>query len=168
MNRHDSMRGYFAYELYQWMKKDPDIWLIVGDLGYKVFDTIREEFPDRFINTGAAEQAMMGIAVGLALEGKKPFVYSITPFLLYRPFETIRNYINHEQIPVRLVGSGRDQDYAHDGFSHYAGDDYEIFSKVRGFFHYIEPRWPEEKEEIPFLVRQMVQQQIPWYLNLKR
>jgi len=63
-------------------------------------DKIREDYPQRFLNTGAIRQAMMGIAVGLALEGKIPFVYTNLPFLLYRPFETLRNYVDHERIPV--------------------------------------------------------------------
>src|SRR3990167_9799062 len=157
MKRHESMRGYFAYELYQAMKKDKDIWLIVGDLGYRVFDNHFQDFPDRCINTGAAEQSMMGIAVGLALEGKIPVVYSITTFLLYCPFETIRNYINHEQIPVKLVGSGRDRDYAHDGFSHWSEDAALLFETGENYleeqsFHNIVALWPETKEEIPDLM----------------
>lgn len=162
--RHDSMRGWFAYELYMQMLLDRDIWLIVGDLGYKVFDLHFRDFPDRTINTGAAEQAMMGIAVGLALEGKKPFVYSISTFLLRRPYETIKLYIDYEKIPVRLIGSGRDKDYVHDGISHWAGDDAQIMDG----FPYIEPEWPETKEEIPALVDKMVKEDRPWYLNLRR
>src|SRR5690242_17443014 len=110
-------RELFVY-LYELMKQNPKIWAITGDLGYIGFDKIRDEFPDRFINTGAAEVAMMDIAIGLALGGVVPVVYSITPFLLYRPFESLRTYINHEKIPVVMIGSGRDSDYEHDGFSH--------------------------------------------------
>ena len=98
MKKHESMRGYFAFELLQQMKDNKDIILLLGDLGYMMFDKHRELFPNRVINTGAAEQAMMDMAVGLAYEGKIPVVYSITPFLLCRPFETIRTYINHEKI----------------------------------------------------------------------
>lgn len=162
--RHASMRGWFAYELYKQMAKDEKIWLIVGDLGYKAFDYIKRDFPNRFLNCGAAEQAMMGVATGLALSGKIPFVYSITTFLLYRPFETIRNYINHEKIPVKLIGGGRDRDYAYDGFSHWAEEDKEvlkIFSKINAV-------WPKNKEEIPQIVSKMINDGNPWYLNLKR
>jgi transketolase len=162
--RHDSMRGWFAYELYKQMTKDERIWLIVGDLGYKAFDYIRRDFPERFINCGAAEQAMTGIAVGLALNGKIPFVYSITTFLLYRPFETIRNYINYEKIPVKLVGGGRNKDYIHDGISHWAEED----KKVMKIFGNINSLWPEVKEEIPQIVEKMICDNNPWYLNLKR
>lgn len=164
MNRHDSQRGWFAYELYQHMKRDKNIWLICVDLGYKVFDQHFADFPDRCINPGAAEQFAMDMAVGLALSGQKPFVYSITPFLLYRPFETIRTYINHEWIPVRLVGSGRDDDYKHDGFSHYAGDDKVILETMKN----IDTYWPKTKELIPDLVARMVVYDYPQYINLKR
>ena len=162
--RHENMRGWFAYELYKQMAKDERIWLVVGDLGYKAFDYIRRDFPERFINCGASEQAMTGIAVGMALEGKIPFVYSITTFLLYRPFETIRNYINHEKISVKLIGAGRDRDYTHDGFSHWAEEDKETMK----IFANIKALWPENKEEMPKIVDEMIKNNSPWYLNLKR
>lgn len=161
---HQSMRGYFAYYLYQEMIKNKKIYLVTGDLGYKMWDQIRQDFPDRFINAGASEQAMVGLAVGLALEGKIPFVYSITTFLLYRPFETIRNYINHESIPVRLVGSGRGRDYEHDGISHWPEEEKGILD----IFKNIKAVWPEKLTEIPTLVKKMTKINKPWYINLKR
>ena len=159
------MRRAFADELYKWMKKDPLIWVISVDLGYKLWDQIRDEFPDRFINTGAAEQAAMGIAVGLALEGKKPFIYSITPFLLYRAFETIRNYVSHEKIPVRLVGGGRGRDYAHEGWSHDASDDRKI---IEASFPYVGRMWPMNVDQVAECVAHMVNNNEPQYVNLKR
>jgi len=162
--RHKSMRGWFAYELYKHMAKNPSVWLVVGDLGYKVFDRIRKDFPSRFVNCGAAEQSMMGIAVGLALEKKIPVVYSMSSFLLYRPFETIRNYINYERIPVKLVGSGRNKDYLDHALCHWAEED----KKVMHIFANIEAKWPETLGEIPSLVRKMIESNSPWYINLRR
>lgn len=159
-----SMRHIFAEEIYKHMKKNPKIWVIINDLGYKMWDRIRIDFPERFINTGAAEQSMMGIAVGLALEGKIPIVYSITTFLLYRPFETIRNYINHEQIPVKLVGSGRNKDYSIDGISHWAEED----KKIMKILSNIKSVWPKSEKEIPKLVSGMIKSDKPWYVNLRR
>lgn len=161
---HPSMRGYFAHAIYGLMAKNEKIWVITGDLGYGMWDRVREFYPERFINVGASEQAMTGIAVGLAQEGMVPIVYSITTFLLYRPFETIRNYINHEQVPVKLIGSGRDKDYKHDGFSHWAEEDKQIM-KV---FSNIIAKWPKTKEEIPALAEEMVNDPKPWYVNLTR
>lgn len=158
------MRGYFAHYLFQEMQKNKNIFLITGDLGYKMWDKIRDNFPSRFINAGASEQAMIGIAVGLALDGKIPFVYSITTFLLYRPFETIRNYINLEKIPVRLVGSGRGRDYEQDGISHWAEEEKEVMSVFRN----IKAIWPEKLTDIPLIIKKMVKNNKPWYINLKR
>jgi len=146
------------------MIKNENIWLVTGDLGFGMFDKIKNNIKDRFINVGAAEQTMMGVAVGMALEGKIPFVYSITPFLLYRPFETIRNYINHENIPVKMIGSGRNIDYAHDGFSHWAEEDEEVMR----IFKNIQSVWPTTKEEIPNLVEEMIKTSVPYYVNLSR
>jgi len=162
--RHDSMRGWFVYELYYQMLENKKIWVVTADLGYGMFDKIRDTFPDRFINAGAAEQATLGISVGLALEGKIPFAYSITPFLLYRPFETIRNYINKENIPVKLVGGGRDRDYEHDGFSHWSEEDREVMR----LFPNIQAYWPETKDEVPGLLRKIIKNKKPTYLNLTR
>jgi transketolase len=162
--RHDSIRGWFAFELYNQMTRDDRIWVLTGDLGYKMLDRIWSGFPDRFVNCGAAEQAMMGIAVGLAQEGKIPFVYSITPFLLFRPFETIRNYIHHERAAVRLVGSGTAHDYAHDGYSHWPEEEHEIMKVLSN----IESHWPQDKSEIPGLLERLVNENKSWYLNLRR
>src|SRR3990167_6304737 len=101
------MRKEFAEELTKQAKTNDKIWLVTCDLGYGLWDGFRDQIPQRFLNTGAAEQAAADICVGLALEGKIPFFYSITTFLLYRPFETLRTYVNHEQIPIKLAGSGR-------------------------------------------------------------
>src|SRR5579859_4444651 len=102
-----NMRAHFAQVLEKEMRHNSKIWIVTGDLGYKLWDNVRLKYPDRFINVGAAEQAMVGVGVGLALSGQIPFLYSITPFLLYRPFETLRNYVHYEKIPVKLIGSGR-------------------------------------------------------------
>jgi len=85
---HESMRGYFGRALYKEMASNEDIWLVTADLGYKMFDSHFEDFPERVINVGASEQAGVGICVGLALQGKIPVFYSITNFTLYRPFES--------------------------------------------------------------------------------
>ena len=159
-----SMRAYFAYAVYKKMAKNKKIWVIVNDLGYKMWDKVRKDFPDRFINVGAAEQTMIGLAVGLALSGKIPIVYSITTFLLYRPFETIRNYIHYENIPVKLIGGGRSRDYLHDGISHWAEEDKKIMAILKN----IKAVWPESNKDIPQIVSNMIKSTKPWYVNLKR
>lgn len=161
---HESMRGYFAFYLYQLMTTNNDIYLLTGDLGYKMFDKHFEDMPDRCINCGASEQAMMGIACGLALSGKIPVVYSITPFLIYRPFETIRNYVDREKINVKLVGSGRNDDYAHDGFSHDASDVSAFLSLLPN----IRQHYPEAKEDMKLLMDDVISYGEADFISLRR
>ena len=97
-------------------------------------------------------------------KNKIPIVYSITTFLLYRPFETIRNYLHYENIPVKLIGSGRDKDYIHDGISHWAQEDKKIMSILNNIKSY----WPNNLEEIDTLVNKMIKDKKPYYINLKR
>lgn len=159
-----NLRRVFADELYKRMVGNNKIWVLVGDLGYGFWDQTRKDFPDRFINVGAAEQSLLGIGVGLALQGKIPIVYSITPFLLYRPFETIRNYVHQERIPVKLIGSGRNRDYEIDGPSHWAEEDKQIMKILTN----IKSFWPKDVSEIPNLVDDMIKDPSPYYINLKR
>jgi transketolase len=164
MIRHDSQRGYFFYALWEQMKSNKDIFVLTGDLGFGMLNEIRDDYPNRFYNVGAAEQALVDIGVGLAMSGKIPVCYSITPFILYRPFESLRNYLNSEKIPVVLVGGGRDKDYLHDGFSHWSEEDREVMK----LFPNIKSYWPETKEEIPDLVTKITIDRCPTYVNLRR
>lgn len=159
-----NMRKSFANELVKAAETDKNIWVVTADLGMGLWDEFKSKFPDRFINTGASEQAASDIVVGLALSGKKPFFYSITPFLIYRCFETLRTYINHEKIPVRLVGSGRNGDYFHDGFSHNASDVWDIMSRLREIHCY----YPEKKEMIPAILKAMIKEDQPSFISLKK
>ena len=158
------MRKDFSKLLYDEMAIEPNIILITGDLGYGLWDKIRIDYPDRFYNVGSSEQLMMGMASGLAMAGKIPVVYSITPFLLYRPFELIRNYLDHEKVPVKLVGGGRDKDYGYLGFSHWAEDDKKIMSS----FDNIAMDHPESVDQLKSIFHNFIYQKKPHYLNLKR
>jgi transketolase len=147
------------------MRENKDVFFIMCGLGYPRVDEFLQEFPGRAINGEASEQACLDIAVGLTYANKIPVVYSITPFLLYRGFETIRTYINHEKLPVILVGVGRGDDYSkHDGFSHFAGDD-------MGFMHrfpFIESHWPENVELMKTTLADMVEKRKASYINIPR
>jgi transketolase len=161
---YNSQRGYFSWYLYDAMLKDSSIFLLTGDLGYKMFDNIASDFPSRFINTGAAEQTLLDMAVGLSLSGKIAVCYSITPFLLARGYETIRNYINHENLPVKLVASGRDKDYHVDGYSHDASDAKDILALFDSIVEY----WPQGFIDMSWVVIDMLYNGKPSFVSLKR
>lgn len=158
------MRYEFANKLESFMSLNPDVYFITADLGYKIFDKIISLYPERAMTIGASEQLMLGMAVGLADSGKIPLVYSITPFLLYRPFEVLRTYLDNENTNVKLIGSGRNNDYSHDGYTHYAGDDknhISVFKNIKGF-------WPADANEMEHDLEFLINYQGPCYLNLKR
>lgn len=158
------MRREFAKLLLNEMQSNPDIYLVTGDLGYGLWDEIKDTFPNRFYNVGSSEMTMMGMAIGLAMEGKIPFVYSITPFAIYRPFEMIRNYVNHENIPVRILGGGRNEDYGYLGFSHWASEDISVMN----LFENITSFKPNTTEELESSFKFSIQNNTPTYINLKR
>jgi transketolase len=117
------MRKLFIKKLIELAKNDPNIYLIAGDLGFSVIEPFREKFSDRFINAGISEQNMIGVAAGLALAGKKVYVYSIIPFVTMRCFEQIRVDLCYQNLPVRMVGVGAGFAYGAMGSTHYATED---------------------------------------------
>ena len=98
------MRRRFGKLISDLAKKDNKIVLLVGDIGYGIFDEFRKENPKKFFNLGICEQSIIGAAAGMALEGLKPWVYTITPFLIERPFEQVKLDINQQNVNVNLVG----------------------------------------------------------------
>ena len=161
-NWHKSQRGYFAGHMVDKLV-DKNLYILTADLGYGVFDRIQKLHPNQLINTGAAEQSMLGAGVGMTLAGKTAFCYSITPFLIYRPLEWIRTFLHHDQIPVKLVGSGRDKDYAHDGITHDATGVKELLDMFD-----IVQFYPESKEEVPDMVDEMINNNKPSFISLER
>jgi len=105
---------------------------------------------------------MVGMATGLALDGKIPVCYSITPFVIFRPYELLRNFLDHESIPVKLVGSGRDKDYGYLGFSHWGEEDIKVMS-IFNNIQLMKPKTINLKTLKTFLYSEK-----PTYINLKR
>lgn len=125
------MRNAFADVLYEIGQQDPKICALVADIspaGSMV--KFREQFPERFINTGVAEQAMIGIAAGLALKGMRPFCYTIATFSLYRPFEMIRVDLCYQNLPVTVIGMGAGVIYSTLGGTHHSMEDVAVASAV--------------------------------------
>ncbi len=122
------MRLTFINTLIKLARRDKNVWLITGDLGYGMIEPFIKEFPDRFLNVGVAEQNMVGIAAGMALTGKKVFVYSISTFATMRPYEQIRNDVCYHNLPVFIVGGGSAFSYSLLGCTHQPLEDLGIMS----------------------------------------
>jgi transketolase len=131
------MRRAFGKFIAELADRDPTVVLLVGDIGYKIFDEFRYRHPGRFINMGICEQSIISISAGMALEGLKPWVYTITPFLIERPFEQVKLDINEQNVNVKLVGYA---DYPNLGPTHT-----EINAKLlMGLFPNIKSFFPKD------------------------
>ncbi|MBI4009527.1 hypothetical protein HY357_04790 [Candidatus Roizmanbacteria bacterium] len=108
------------------MKSNKNSYFLTGDLGYRAVEKIESDFHGRFINVGVAEQNMIGIASGLALSGKKVFIYSIIPFLIMRCFEQIRNDVCYHDLDITLLGIGSGLSYGILSSTHFALEDIAI------------------------------------------
>lgn len=126
------MRNAFADEVTQLAKVDPRVMLLSGDIGNKLFDSFKKVDSERFLNCGIAEGNMMSVAAGLALNGLRPVVYTITPFTTTRCFEQIRVDVCYHEAPVIIVGTGSGLSYAELGPTHHSLEDLAIMRSLPG------------------------------------
>jgi len=154
------LRRRFGSVITELADRDENIIVLVGDIGYRVFDEFREKYPDRFINLGICEQSMIGVSAGMALEGLKPWVYTITPFLIERPFEQIKLDIDQQNVNVKLIGYS---DYATLGPTHQELDGeklMQLFSNITSYF-------PKDGDETQSVVYKAYEKTGPAFISLK-
>ena len=126
------MRDTFTRCLEAYAAEHPELVLITGDLGFGVLKPFMEKFPEKFINAGIAEQAMMSMAAGMALEGKTVVVYSIGNFPTLRCLEQIRNCCAYHQANVKIVCVGAGFTYGTLGMTHHATEDMSALRLLPG------------------------------------
>lgn len=97
------MRKAFGNTIVKLAEKDSKIVLLTGDVEQEMED-FKSKFPDRFYNLGMCEQTITGLAAGLAVSGFRPVIYSITPFVIERPFEQVKIDIDEQNLPVIMIG----------------------------------------------------------------
>lgn len=156
------MRTAFIRTLTALAKEDPSLMLVTGDLGFTVLEEFRDAFPRQYLNAGVAEQNMIGVAAGLALSGKRVFVYSIVPFVTFRCLEHIRNDVCYHHVPVYIVGVGGGYSYGHMGPTHHAIEDIAVMRALPNMT-VICPGDPCEAEAA---VRAIARHDGPCYLRL--
>ena len=138
------MRNMFANTFYEAAKKDPRLCVVVADISPAgSMEKLRKEYPKRFVNTGVAEQIMIGMCAGMAMRGLKPFAYTIATFALFRPYEFIRDDLCYQGLPVTVVGIGGGVTYSTLGGTHHAMEDVAIASALPNM-RVIAPCDPEE------------------------
>ncbi len=158
------MRNTFINNLINHARSKKNIALVVGDLGYSVVEPFADEFPDRFINAGVAEQNMTGIAAGMASEGYHVFTYSIANFPLFRCAEQIRNDVDYHNLPVTIVSVGGGLAYGNLGYSHHGIQDFALTRSMPNMLIAA----PGDPEEMDTCVDFLVNNPQPSYLRINK
>lgn len=159
-----AMRDAFWNRIYERAKEDRDIVVLSADFSAPSLDRFRLELPAQYIRLGIAEQNMILMAAGLALEGKRPFCYAIAPFLTMRCFEQIRLYAAGMNLPITLVGVGAGFSYADSGYTHHALEDVSL---MRALPH-MRIFQPCDNASVREMADMLTQSEGPAYLRLDR
>lgn len=117
------IRDAFFDTLYEIALKDSNVILLVADMGAFSLEKFRKDLPDQYINVGIAEQNLVNVASGLAIGGKKVFIYAIAPFIIQRCYEQIKVNLSGMKLPITILGIGGGITYSNDGSTHHAVQD---------------------------------------------
>lgn len=158
------MRKSFFDALFGAMEKDPRAVLITADMGFELLERFRDEMPAQFINAGISEANAVALAAGMALRGKRPYVYSITPFITYRCLEQIRLDVCYHNLDVKIVGVGNGLDYAQSGSTHQPTEDIAIMRPMPN----LKIACPADPIEAGAIVPLIHETSGPWYVRLGR
>jgi len=158
------MRNTFVDGLVRQARIDERIFLITPDVGFSVLEKFAEEFPERYLNVGIAEQNAVGVAAGLALSGKRPYVYSMVPFVTMRCFEQVRVDVAYMKTNVVLAGIGGGLTYGPAGATHHAIEDLAIMRALPNMTVCA----PGDPVEARALLEQSFSHEGPIYLRLGR
>ncbi|GAC41567.1 transketolase family protein [Paenibacillus popilliae] len=156
------MRDTFINELVQMASENENIYLITPDMGFSILEKFRDQFPDRFLNVGIAEQNAVGVAAGLALSGKTVYVYSIIPFVTMRCFEQVRVDVAYMNTNVRLVGVGAGFSYGPAGATHHSTEDISIMRSLPN----MTVCCPGDPIEVRAIVKESATYKGPMYIRL--
>lgn len=158
------MRNVFLDRLYDEMEIDETIFFLTADMGINLVERFEEKYPARFLNVGIAEQNLIGVASGLAESGMRPFVYTISNFLIHRCFEQIRNDIVLHNLPVVLIGTSTGYDNGALGPTHHMLEDWGVISNLPKIKIYA----PKNKLSAENIFRKVIRDFSPAYVRIPK
>lgn len=156
------MRNAFAREITRLAQTHPELVLLSGDTGNRLFDDYKSAYPQRFLNCGIAEANMISLAAGMAMSGLKPVTYAIAPFTTYRCLEQIRVDLCYYNLPVVIVAVGAGLSYAALGPTHHSCEDLAVLRAMPN----LTLLCPADPLETELALAAAVQQKGPVYLRL--
>ena len=150
--------------VYELAKKDKRVVFIGSDLGAGTLDQFKKEMPERFFMEGISEANIVGLAAGLALNGKIPYINIIAAFLARRCFEQVLLDVSFHNTNVRLIGSGGGLVYAPLGYTHLAIEDIAIMRTIPNMTVVV----PADANEMRRLMPQTLDYDGPIYIRLAK
>lgn len=156
------MRNEFFELLYEKFQHNKDFILITADLGYGLLDKFFVDFPERVFNMGITEQSIVSVAAGIALHGKKVFIYSIANFLTLRVIEQLRNDVLFHSLNVIILNGGGGYSYGNLGFTHHSTEDISILRALPNLSIYA----PSSMNELIYTMDEVVGSSKPAYVRL--
>ena len=141
------MRAEFAKLCLETVQTDPKSIIMVGDISHFLLRETEREAPDRFYNIGICEQSMVSMASGMAIEGMRPIIHTIAPFLVERAYEQIKNDLGYQHTDVTIVTVGGTYDYSDLGCTHHCYGDVTLMRLIPNMEVY-EPGTPKELRDL--------------------
>ncbi|MCI2420479.1 transketolase [Saccharopolyspora sp. K220] len=142
-----TMREAFVDTVTEALDTDPRLAVVLAEISADRFVAAADRHPQRVLNVGIREQAMVSVAGGLALTGLRPVVHTITPFLVERPFEQLKLDLNHQGVGAVVVSTGASYDYPTAGRTHMAPGDVALIDTLPGWTVHV-PGHPAEVEAL--------------------
>ena len=158
------LRKPFILTMHELAEKDPRVLLIVGDVGFSFMEDFYKKYPTQFLNVGAAEQTMMGMAYGLSKAGWKPVVYTMINFICFRPYEQVRNDLCYQNANVKLFGVAGSTGYKFLGFSHNIEENED--EMMLGHLPNMKTHYPKTEEETRKVMLEEYEREGPSYTRI--
>lgn len=158
------MRNIIINSIYGLMKKNKKIFFLTADMGINLVEKFQKEYPNRYLNVGISEQNLIGVAAGLCKIGYRPFLYTISNFIIHRCFEQIRNDIVLHNLPITLIGTSTGFDNASLGPTHHVIDDWGPLKSFPGIDIYC----PSSKKYSQNIIKKILLNNRPSYIRIPK
>ncbi len=158
------MRNSFVNTMIECAEKDDKVALLMAEVGFSVVEPFEKKFPERFFNTGIAEQNLVLTAAGMALNGMRPVAYSMSAFLASRAFELIKVSVCYQNLPVVLMSVGTGLSYGEMGSTHHAIEESTIMRSLPN----MSVEFPADGAELSDTIKYALSEQKPFYISFPK
>lgn len=158
------MRFAVIQAIYEEAVKNKDVFFITGDLGHANEQDFKDKIPNQYLNAGLSEQNIVGVAAGLALSGKKVFIYSIVPFITMRCYEQVKADLCYQNLDVTIIGIGGGFIYGQYGNTHCSIEDIAVMRVLPN----MKIVCPANPHDATLLINQVIKMKGPTYIRIGR